>query len=235
MFVRNASTPALIFAAQQGDKNALDILVRENMGLVKSIAYRFRDRGEVEDLVQIGVIGFIKAVRGFNFEKETVLSTYAVPLITGEIKRFLRDDGTIKVSRDLKQRGRLVLKAREKYISEYGTEPSLTELARLCDLTEEKVLEALDCALPVMSFSSPYGDKTVEDFLGDDIMAPLTEEIALRQAVSLLPAEERMLIECRFYRCMSQQQTGEILGCTQVKVSRMEKKIMEKLRKQLSE
>lgn len=201
--------------------------------MVKSIAFRFRDRGETDDLIQIGVIGLIKAIRGFSFERETVLSTYAVPLITGEIKRFLRDDGTVKVSRELKKRGRTVLKIRESMVAENGEEPSLRLLANRCGLSEEETLEALDCALPVMSFSSPVGEKTIEEFIGEDKMTPLTEAIALRQAVASLPKEERTLVECRFYRGLSQQQTGVILGCTQVKISRMEKKIMEKLREQL--
>lgn len=211
----------------------MDILVKENMGLVKSIAFRFRDRAEIDDLIQLGVIGLIKAIRGFSFERETVLSTYAVPLITGEIKRFLRDDGTVKVSRELKKRGRTVLKAREYIISETGNEPTLKYLAEYCGLSEEQTLEALDCALPILSFSSPVGDKTVEEYVGEDHMSPLTESIALRQAVDALPADERKLVECRFYRGLSQQQTGKILGCTQVKISRMEKRIIEKLRQQL--
>ncbi len=211
----------------------MDILVKENMGLVKSIAFRFRDRAEIDDLIQLGVIGLIKAIRGFSFERETVLSTYAVPLITGEIKRFLRDDGTVKVSRELKKRGRTVLKAREYIISETGSEPTLKHLAKYCGLSEEQTLEALDCALPILSFSSPVGDKTVEEYVGEDCMAPLTESIALTQAIGALPEEERILVECRFYRGLSQQQTGKILGCTQVKISRMEKRVMEKLREQL--
>lgn len=233
MFVRSPNTVELILAAQKGDKDALDILVRENMGLVKSIAFRFRDRAETDDLIQLGVIGLIKAIRGFSVEKETVLSTYAVPLITGEIKRFLRDDGTVKVSRELKKRGRIVLKTRENIIAETGSEPTVKFLAEKCGLSEEQTLEALDCAMPVMSFSAQMGEKTVEEYIGEDHVSPLTETIALRQAVDSLSKEERVIVECRFYRGFSQQQTGALLGCTQVKISRMEKKIMEKLRRQL--
>ena len=233
MFVRSPDTPSLIASAQQGDREALDILVKENMGLVKSIAFRFRDRAETDDLIQLGVIGLIKAIRGFSFDRETVLSTYAVPLITGEIKRFLRDDGTVKVSRELKKRGRIVLKAREDHISETGCEPTVQVLSEKCGFSREQTLEALDCALPILSFSSPVGDKTVEEYVGEDCMAPLTESIALAQAVNSLPEEERVLVECRFYRGLSQQQTGKILGCTQVKISRMEKRVIEKLREQL--
>ena len=140
MFVRSPDTPSLILSAQQGDREALDILVKENMGLVKSIAFRFRDRAETDDLIQLGVIGLIKAIRGFSPEKETVLSTYAVPLITGEIKRFLRDDGTVKVSRELKKRGRLVLKMRESIIAETGEEPTLKVLAEKCKKISRIVL-----------------------------------------------------------------------------------------------
>ena len=221
---------SLIHSAQKGDAEALETLIKENMGLVKSIAVRFRDRYETEDLIQIGVIGLIKAIRGFSFEKETVLSTYAVPLITGEIKRFLRDDGAIKVSRELKKRGGMVLKAREKMISETGTEPTLSSLAEKCGLTKEEALIALDCALPVISFSSPIGEKTVEEYIGEDNVSAITERIALHQAVNRLEKDERILVECRFFRGFSQQQTGVVMGCTQVKISRMEKKIMEKLK-----
>jgi RNA polymerase sporulation-specific sigma factor len=221
---------SLIHSAQKGDAEALETLIKDNMGLVKSIAVRFRDRYETEDLIQIGVIGLIKAIRGFSFEKETVLSTYAVPLITGEIKRFLRDDGAIKVSRELKKRGRIVLKAREKMISETGTEPTLSSLAEKCGLTREEALIALDCALPVISFSSPVGEKTVEEYIGEDNVSAITERIALHQAVNRLEKDERILVECRFFRGFSHQQTGVVMGCTQVKISRMEKKIMEKLK-----
>lgn len=233
MFVPGADTPSLITAAQKGDEKALETLVTENMGLVKSVAFRFRDRAEGDDLVQIGVIGLIKAIRGFSFQHQTVLSTYAVPLITGEIKRFLRDDGAVKISRELKKRGRDVLKAKEEYTVRTGTEPTVSALAEICSLSSEQVLEALTCSLPIVSFSATVGEKTVEEFIGEDSMTPLTEKIALRQAVSLLSKNEQILVECRFYRGMSQRQTGQILNCTQVKISRMEKKILEKLKEQL--
>ena len=228
-----SDTRSLIAAARDGDPEAMDRLVRGNMGLVKSIALRFRSRAELEDLIQIGTIGLIKAIRGFSFDRETVLSTYAVPLITGEIKRLLRDDGPIKVSRGLKKRGRDLSAARAARLARTGTEPSLSEIAAECGCTVEEAAEALDSVRAVVSFSSPAGEKTVEELIGSDCVADICENLALRQAVARLSPEEREVVSCRYYKGMSQQQTGEVLGVSQVRISRLEKKILSKLRSEL--
>lgn len=226
-----SETQVLIIKAQEGDAAALETLVTGNMGLVKSIAVRFKNRGvEFEDLCQIGTIGMIKAIRNFDISHGTMFSTYAVPLIMGEIRKYLRDDGLIKVSRELKRKGVTALRTKEKFISEHGREPTVNELASACGFSTDDVVECLDASLNVMSLSAPVGEVMLEDILGVDNISKLCENIALRQAVAALPENEKQLIYYRFYKRYSQSKVGEIFGITQVKVSRMEKKIMEKLR-----
>ena len=229
----------LIKRIQSGDESALDELISLNMGLVKNIAARFRERGtDYEDLVQLGVIGMIKAARSFDFSFNTVFSTYAVPLIIGEIRRFLRDDGMIKVSRSLKKVGSDALRCKEKFIAENGREPRLSELSQLCGVDAEELVSALEAIGPVHSLSESGdagGDDdspTLENMIGetDSRIDGLTDRIALCEAIKKLPPVSRQLIILRYFKEMSQQQTGNILGMTQVKVSREEKKIMEKLR-----
>lgn len=224
-----------------GDENATSILMEANMGLVRSIALRFRDRGvEYEDLVQIGCIGMLKAIRSFDTSRGTVFSTYAVPLIIGEIRRFIRDDGLIKVSRIYKQQGALIMKEREKYLSQYGCEPSIEELAKICNLSVSDAVIALDASSPVNSLSSSLsGDDdsfTLESTLSSDRneIDERIDHIALSQAISKLPPLWRQIITMRYLQEFSQQKTAELLGLTQVKVSREEKKIIEALRKELS-
>ena len=229
---------SLIEKAKQNDKDALSVLVSDNLGLVKSIAYRFKDRGaELEDLYQIGTIGLIKAVRNFDFSYNTQFSTYAVPLIMGEIKKFLRDDGLIKVSREIKRNGISLSKEREKFCARYGREPRISELAEMCALSEEDVITAMEACSPVTSFSEPIGsdsDATVEDFIGVDNISEICENIALRQALGTLSKDERDIIYRRYFLGYSQSKVAELYNITQVKVSRTEKKIIEKLKKQLA-
>ena len=227
---------ALLRRIAEGDEAALDLLVRKNLGLVRSTALRFRDRGtEFEDLVQLGTIGMIKAARSFDFSYGTVFSTYAVPLIAGEIRRFLRDDGPVKVSRSIRQAGANLMRARDRFLREEGREPHLSELAALCGLTPEEVADAMEAALPVRSLSEPVGSEdgsALEDFLpdSDPLLDSLTDSIALREAIKQLSEQQQQILQLRYYREMSQQQTGKVLGLSQVKVSREEKKIMQLLR-----
>ncbi len=228
------NSPELIDRAKAGDVEAEEALIRENMGLVKSVAARFLGRGaEFDDLCQLGAIGMLKAIRHFDTSMGTAFSTYAVPLIIGEIKRFLRDDGMIKVSRELRQKGAYLLRRREEFTAENGREPTVTELAAFCDCTVEETVEGLEAGNAVLSFSEPVGERALEDLIGTDHIDELCEREALRQAISDLPKQEKQLILLRFYRGCSQQKAGELLGMTQVKVSRTEKKILEKLRKAL--
>jgi len=228
----------LLRRIKEGDDAALDELVRNNMGLVKSLAMRFKDRGcDYEDLIQIGTIGMIKAARSFDFSYSTVFSTYAVPLIIGELRRFLRDDGAVKVSRTLKRDGITIMRCRDEYVNKYGHEPRISELAEMSGLSEEEVTEALEASAPVTSLSEPVGDDgmTLDGVISDteNAIEKITDKIALSEAIKELPTLWRQILTLRYCRDLSQQQTGDLLGLTQVKVSREEKKILERLRKAL--
>ncbi len=226
---------SLISAAQEGDGQALGLAVSENTGLVKSIALRFIGRGaDYEDLCQIGHIGMIKAIRNFDASRGCAFSTYAVPLIIGEIKRFLRDDGEIKISRELKRRGALVMSSRERFINENGREPRISELAELCSLSVEDTAEALSATNATVSLSEQMGeDCALEDFLGVDNSEKINEKIALRQAIEALPITEREIILLRYFKNLTQTETGRALNLTQVTVSRKEAKAIELLRSAL--
>ena len=229
----------LISKLQEGDESALDEIVKSNMGLVRSIALRFRDRGtEYEDLVQIGSIGLMRAARSFDFSYGCMFSTYAVPLIIGEIRRFLRDDGMIKVSRTLKSHGAAAMRARENFISSQGRDPTVAELSQICGMSPDELIASMEAVSPVHSLSEAVGDNStsLENFIADseDKIDSLTDNIALHEALSKLSVFQRQIVELRYFRELSQQKTGEILGITQVKVSREEKKILEILRKNLA-
>lgn len=230
----------LLRLAHEGDKEATELFVENNMGLCKSIAIRFRDRGvEYEDLVQLAAIGMLKAIKSFDFSYNTAFSTYAVPLIIGEIRRFLRDDGIIKVSRGTKRIGNDAMRKREKFISENGREPKLSELAELCGIEKEELVFSLEATSPLRSLNDPLGNDedgaSVGDMIADseDKISKTTDKIALNEAIKNLSTEQRQLIYLRYFKELSQSRTGEILGMTQVKVSREEKKIIETLKKAL--
>ena len=228
----------LIRRVRNGDSAALEELTSSNMGLVKNIARRFVGRGtEYEDIVQIGAMGMIKAARSFDLEYGTVFSTYAVPLIIGEIRRFLRDDGMIKVSRDIKRRAVGLGKIREKFEKEHSREPKMSELCELSGLSCDEITECLEATMPISSLQDPIGDDgmTIEAVTPsrDSEIEKTIDIIALEQAMQTLDEMSRQIIALRFYRELSQQQTAKILGITQVKVSREEKRIFEKLRRQM--
>lgn len=231
----------LLNLAVKGDEKATSELMEINAGLVRSIALRFKDRGvEYEDLIQIGSIGMLKAIRSFDLEKGTVFSTYAVPLIIGEIKRFIRDDGIIKVSRLYKQQGAMLMREREKFALEMGREPKIEELAERCGLSIEEASVAIDATSVVSSLSASINGEdenyTLENTISQDkneIDAKI-EHIALSQAISSLPPLWRQIVTLRYLKEYSQQATAQMLGLTQVKVSREEKKIFEALRKKLT-
>ncbi|MBQ4574098.1 MAG: sigma-70 family RNA polymerase sigma factor [Clostridia bacterium] len=229
----------LLKRASEGDREAMDRLIVSNLGLVKSIANRFRERGvEYEDLVQIGTIGMIKAVSSFDFSYGTAFSTYAVPMIIGEIKRYLRDDGIIKISRTLKRDGINLMKQKEAYLREHGCEARISELAELCGMSVEDAAAALEAITPVKSFAELCGEdegSTLEAVIADknDEITAKIDNIALREAVASLPKLWRQIVFLRYVKEYSQQKTGELLGLTQVKVSREEKKIIAGLRAML--
>ena len=209
------------------------------MGLVRSIAFRFRDRGtDIDDLIQIGTIGMIKAVRSFQFEREVAFSTYAVPLIMGEIKRHLRDDGPVKISRVYKKLSMELGRARNKILTDEGREPSVIELAEICGISIEDAAIALEAVNPISSLSETYGDDeklTLESQLASDDheIERLNDKLALSQAISKLPFDWRKIITLRYFRNMTQQQVADALGLSQVKVSREEKKILAFLKSEL--
>ncbi len=222
-----------------GDTSAETELVQRNSGLVNGIAHRFKGRGvEFEDLVQIGTIGMIKAIRSFDLSRGNAFSTYAVPLIIGEIRRFLRDDGIVKVSRIQKRTGAALMHAREQYIAEHGVEPRLGELAKIVGVSPEEAASALDSASPVRSLSESIGDDdfSLEDIIpsSDDELGKMLEKVALRETIGTLPPLWKKIILLRYFRDYSQQQTADALGLTQVKISREEKKIFTKLRENLA-
>ncbi len=234
-----AQNRELIERAQKGDEQAAAKLVELNGGLVRSIAIRFRDRGtEIEDLIQIGMIGMIKAVNSFDTSRGTAFSTYAVPLIIGEIRRHLRDAGIIKVSRSYKKLGMTLMRERSRILSDEGREPHISELASACGVSPEDAAVALDAMTPVSSLSdSVFGDDGVllENTIADDEndIERLSDNIALSQSISKMQPLWRRIVLLRYYRNLTQQQTADCLGLSQVKVSREEKKILDFLRSEM--
>lgn len=240
---RGARNLELILRAQGEDERdsmeALSELVEENGGLVRSIALRFRDRGvEFDDLYQIGTVGMIKAARSFSVEREVAFSTYAVPLIMGEIKRHLRDEGPIKISRTYKKLSMEIGRARSRILSEEGREPSISELAESCGVSIEEAAIALETVNPITSLSESFGEDeklTLESQIsGESEIERLNDKLALSQAISKMPPQWRKIIILRYYKNMTQQQVAKSLGLSQVKISREEKKILAYLRGELT-
>ena len=228
---------ALIAAAQAGDKAAAEALVTQNAGLIWSVAKRFLGRGaEAEDLYQLGCLGFLKAVEGFDLQFGTQFSTYAVPKIAGEIRRFLRDDGAIKVSRSLKERSAAVRLMRSRLSSALGREPTLRELAEQLGLTAEEIALAETATQEVESIHRECGEEgfTLENILTDtESEEQMLEKIALRQAISELPERERTVIALRYFHGLTQDRVAKVLGVSQVQVSRIEKKAIGILREKI--
>ncbi len=232
----NEDRSRLILLAKNGDEEALSKLVSENTGLVRSIAGKFLGRGvDYEDLCQLGHIGMIKAIRNFDISRNTAFSTYAVPLIIGEIKRFLRDDGEIKIGRELKRTGALLMAQREKFINENHREPTVSELSEKSGISKETVIEALSACAPIVSIHDTVNDELkLEDLLGIDFTPEINEKIALKQAISKLETNEREIIYLRYFKNLTQSETGRALGMTQVTVSRRESKALARLKEELT-
>ncbi len=232
----------LIIRAQSGDESAAETLIIENTALVKSIALKFRDRGtELEDLMQIGMIGMLKAINSFQIERGTAFSTYAVPLIVGEIRRHLRDDGLIRVSRGYKRTGITIMREKNRIMTEEGRDAGIAELAEFAGVSVEEAAVALDAVSPISSLSdNVYGEdsKTLDSVIPDresaDELENLTDRLSLGQAIKKMPTEWRKIVLLRYYRDMTQQEVAQVLGLSQVKVSREEKKIMSFLRGELA-
>ena len=224
----------LIARAKAGDEEASESLVQENAGLIWSVARRFVGRGtETEDLYQLGCLGFLKAVEGFDLAYGTQFSTYAVPKIAGEIRRFLRDDGTIKVSRGIKEQAATIRTARAKLTLEMNREPTIQEISLETGFTPEEIAMAETATAATESIQRESGEEgfTLEDVLTDtESEERMVEKIALRQAVEALPEREKLVIQLRYYHGLTQQRAAKVLSVSQVQVSRIEKKALEMLR-----
>ena len=229
-----SQTEVLIAQAQAGDRDAGELLISENSGLIWSVTRRFMGRGtELEDLYQLGCIGFLKAVDGFDPSFGTQFSTYAVPKIAGEIRRFLRDDGVIKVSRTLKEQSMTIRTVRNQLTAEFGREPTVGEISEKTGLTIEEIALAETATQGTESISRQMGEEgfSLEDILTDtQTEEKLLEKIALRQAVGQLPEREAMVIGLRYFHGLTQERVSKVLNVSQVQVSRIEKKALEHLR-----
>lgn len=233
-----AETLELIRAAQQGDTAAGEEVLCSNSGLIWSVVRRFLGRGlEQEDLYQIACIGFVKAIQGFDFTYETQFSTYAVPKIAGEIRRFLRDDGALKVGRGLREQAQMIYTARKRLLEELQREPVLSELSEVTGLSAEEIAYVQTALTPPDSLQRETEEGlTLEGILGTECTEErLVESISLRQAMEQLPQRERMTLELRFYRGFTQVKTARVLQVSQVQVSRLERRALDRLRLLLRE
>lgn len=232
----SAPAPELLSAAQAGDRAAEERLIVENSRLIWSVVRRYTGRGaEQEDLYQLGCIGFLKAIHGFDPDFGTQFSTYAVPKIAGEMRRFLRDDGTVKVSRTLRERSARIAQARTELSAALGREPVLSELAEYLTLEPEDIAMAETATASVTSLSAETGEGlTLESVLGDEGMEDaLVEQLDLRVAIARLPERERTVIDLRYFRAFTQERTARVIGVSQVQVSRIERRAVERLRRML--
>ncbi len=227
----------LIERSQSGDQQAKEILVTENSGLIWSVARRFVGRGaEMDDLYQLGCLGFLKAVDGFDLSFGTQFSTYAVPKISGEIRRFLRDDGTVKVSRTIKEQAMTIKTVRNRLIQVLGREPTVMEISRQTGFSPEEIATAETATATTESIQQQTGEDgfTLENVLTDtQTEESMLEKMALRQAVEQLPERESMVIRLRYFHGLTQDKCAKIMGVSQVQVSRIEKKALGLLRERM--
>ena len=231
-------TLSLIAAARAGDRDACERLVVENSGLIWSVARRFFGRGvEPDDLYQLGCVGFLKAINGFDESFGTQFSTYAVPKISGEIRRFLRDDGAVKVSRGIKERAALVMRERARLEQQLGREPAISELSEATGISPEDIAFAETAAGPTESLQREAGEEsfTLENILGDyEQEERLVARLTLDAAIKQLPQREQMVISLRYFHGLTQDRTARALGVSQVQVSRIERKAVSQLREILT-
>ena len=232
-------TKELILLSQSGDIEAKEILLKENIPLIKSIVKRYKGKNiEYDDLMQLGSLGLVKAINNFNPDFGVRLSTYAVPMITGEIKRFIRDDGAIKVSRALKTMSYKIGKFVEEYQQNNAKEPEISVIAKQFDIDEQEVVYILDSSkMPVSIYEKNDDDngKSLIDRLSDSTTEEdMLDKLTLKDCIQKLPQREKLLIVLRYYKDKTQSEIAKILGVSQVQVSRLESKIIEQLKKQLT-
>lgn len=227
----------MIALAQSGDKIAAGEIVEKNSGLIWSVARRFFGRGvDSDDLYQLGCVGFLKAVQGFDPEFGTQFSTYAVPKISGEIRRFLRDDGSVKVSRSIKERAAMIKNVRTALEQKLGREPTVSEISEETGFEIEDIASCETATAAMESLQREKGDDgfTLEQTLGDDYQEEkLIEHVALREGIKNLPEKERTVIYLRYYKGLTQENCARIMDVSQVQISRLEKRAVEKLRQEL--
>ena len=227
----------LIARSQAGDSLAAETLVEENSGLIWAVVRRFLGRGaDADDLYQLGCLGFLKAIEGFDLQFGTQFSTYAVPKISGEIRRFLRDDGAIKVSRTLKEQASTIRITRNRLTSALGREPTIMEISRQTGFSPEEIALAETATAATESIQKENGTEgfSLEDVLTDtESEERMLEKIALRQAVSALPEREKTVIHLRYFHALTQQRVAKLMGISQVQVSRIEKKAIAMLKEMM--
>ena len=231
-------TEELLRLSKAGDASAKEALLQENSGLIWAVVRRFTGRGtETDDLYQLGCLGFLKAVDGFDLAFGTQFSTYAVPKIAGEIRRFLRDDGAVKVSRGVKERAAAIRTARSLLINEMGREPTVSEIAERTGLTPEEIAVAENATASVESIHQESGEAgfTLESVLTDtESEDVLVERISLSQAISCLPDREATVIRLRYFHGLTQERVAKVLSVSQVQISRIEKKALTRLKSLLN-
>lgn len=224
----------LICRAQNGEQAASETLIEENSGLIWSVARRFLGRGaDADDLYQLGCLGFIKAVEGFDLDFGTQFSTYAVPKISGEIRRFLRDDGAVKVSRSIKEQAATIKSTRSRLIGALGREPTIQEISRQTGFTPEEIAMAETATAATESIQRETGEEgfSLEQVLTDtESEERMVERIALHQAIEALPEREKQVIKLRYFHSLTQQRVARVMAVSQVQVSRIEKKALQLLR-----
>ena len=239
--LKSSETQALLLKAKAGDKQAREELIAGNLRLVLSVIQRFANRGEnADDLFQVGCIGLIKAIDNFNTDLDVKFSTYGVPMIVGEIRRYLRDNSTMRVSRAMRDTAYKVLQAKEAYMAQHQKEPSIDEIAKMLDIKREDVVFALDAILePVSLYEPVYSDSgdticvmdQVKDNKNNDEM--WVERIALKEAVSHLTDRERKILSMRFFQGKTQMEVSAEIGISQAQVSRLEKNALRQIRKEM--
>ncbi|MBS7219411.1 MAG: RNA polymerase sporulation sigma factor SigG [Oscillospiraceae bacterium] len=239
--LKNEETQVLLRRAKAGDQQAREKLISGNLRLVLSVIHKFSNRGEnVDDLFQVGCIGLIKAIDNFNTDLDVRFSTYGVPMIVGEIRRYLRDNSAMRVSRAMRDTAYKVLQAKEAYLAKHQKEPTVDEIARILDIKREDVVFALDAILEPVSLYEPiYSDSgdtvcvmdQVKDSKNTDEM--WLERIALKEAVSRLTPREQKILSMRFYQSKTQMEVSEEIGISQAQVSRLEKNALRQIRKEL--
>lgn len=240
-FLKDKEVKELIRRSQDGDQTARNTIAEKNMRLVWSIVQRFLNRGyEADDLFQIGCIGLLKSVDKFDLSYDVKFSTYAVPMIIGEIQRFIRDDGTVKVSRSLKETGNKVRKKRDELSKKLGRDPTVNEIAEALEIMPEDVVMAQEAVrAPSSIHETVYendGDPiTLLDQMADESEGKWFEKIALKEAIRHLDERERLIVYLRYYKDRTQSEVAERLGISQVQVSRLEKKILMQIKSQMGE